>query len=222
MTALIIIGIILLILLSALFIPIYLHLSFDNTLHATAQFLFFRFNLTDEGEDENKEDTTKTSEEENNKKPQPSLLDKVKLFFKREGISGILSFLSELTNLLVHAAKKIFSHVKIKRFHLQICVSADDAHETALLYGKTAAVVTGAYAALFNAKKCKHKSASVTCDYTAEESVGSFSASVSIRAIFLILEAARLLIKSLPLIRRFNGSSRKNKPTKKKTIQSTN
>lgn len=211
MTALLVIGIILLVFLTILSFPVKLKISFDGELHAKVHFLFLRVSLTDQPKDNEK----KTEEEKSRQSDSLSLPEKLKIFFKREGIAGVLSFLSDLTEVLLHSAKKLVSHIRIRRFHLQLCIATGDAYDTALLYGKACTVISGAYTALFTAKKCRDKSASVTCDYKQEESSGAFSAVFSLRAFFLLGEICRLLVKTVPLLMHFNRVTGKSVPAPK-------
>lgn len=209
MTALIIIGSILLFLFLVLLIPVKVQVQFDGEFHAVLKILFFHLNLTEPTE---KTETATEKKETGKEKETPekgnaSFKDKLRNFFKREGIRGVLSFVTDLAKLLLHTTGKLLKHVQFRRFRLQICIASGDAYDTALLYGETCTAVAGAYTALFNSKKCRDKSASVTCDFTAEESTGSFSCTLSLRILWIVSEAVSLLWRAIPVLRRFNRSS---------------
>ena len=212
MIILIILGVILVIFSILLLMPIKIEIAFDGSLHAAVRLLFFHKSLTEK--EQNEESAAEPTEQKKSEKAGSSMKDRLKLFFKREGISGLLSFITDLSEILLHSAKKLLSHVQIRHFHLHICVACGDAYETALLYGKVCTAAAGAYSALFTAKKCKDKTTAVTCDYTQKESTGTFTGTLHIRLFFVVGEALKLLCKALPVLLRFNRVTTPSKTSK--------
>lgn len=191
---------------SLLLVPAYIDVSFDGEVNATIRYLFLKFDLTETEEKENSsEDKNTDLKEDKDKKESP--LNQFKDFFKREGISGLLNFISEAAKILTDTAKKFLKHLKIKKFYLNLCIASDDAYDTAILYGKSCAIVVGAYNKLFSIKKCIKKSAAVTCDFDKEQITADFTCRLSIKPLFLLGMGIKLIVKILPLYRRI-------KPTK--------
>ncbi len=217
MVALLILAAFFLFLFIVLLFPLRIKVNFDGEFHASLHFLFFKLNLTDASPKQKKQKDKEVPSKSDSAPKKSNLTDKFKRFFKREGISGVIDFISDIASLLGKLTKSLWSHLHINRFHLYLSISDTDAHHTALLYGKACTVISGAYSVLFTLKKCKKKSASVVCDYSKEESSGSFSAQFSILAFFLLGEAFKVLFGAIPLLRRLNQSDAPAPAIKKST-----
>ena len=90
-----------------------------------------------------KEQPEKIKKEKKPKKEPPSE-EKEATFFQRlkeqHGISGLLRLATEVTKLAASTMKKLFSHVVVYHLRGDIRLSAGDAADTAILYGRVCAV----------------------------------------------------------------------------------
>ncbi len=77
--------------------------------------------------------------------------NKIREILKKKGVSSLVELLSEAASLAVSVLKRFFSHVHISLFDLFLLVAAEDAAETAVLYGKVCGSVYTAAGAFMQA-----------------------------------------------------------------------
>ncbi len=200
MLALKIIGGILLVLLLLLVCPLRLEVSFEEEFTLTLRYLFLKFRLLPAREKPEKPEKKKKKPKKE-PGPEESPVDKLKEIFKRTGVRGLVSALTDLAKLAVGSLKRVFRHLRFKAFDLYLCVGgAKDAAEAAVRYGEFSGAVYTAVGVFFGLKPCKKLGVTVDLDYAREEAVAVFSAKVSILPLFLAREGVSLFFRGFPIV----------------------
>ncbi len=205
-----ILGLLLLLLLLTL-MPVGAELRFDGEFHLRIKYLFLNIPLLPGEPQEETEEPSK--EEEKPEKPgRPGIGGRIKASLKREGLGGFLQTLGELISLLGQATAGILRGFNLRHFDLYLCVAgAGDAAAGAKLFGKISAGVYSACGVLFTLLPCGNKGVTVDLSYDLWESRVDFSAELSIRPFFVLMEGLKLVIRSIRPLRRILKSGRKNK-----------
>lgn len=216
MTALIVIGSILLFLFLLTLFHVNFVAEYNGEIQLQVRYMFLKFNILPEKEKEEKpnEDEPSADPEAEKKKSSPS---KIKVFLKNEGVNGVLGFLNELVKIIKNLSSYTLKHLKIKKFDLYIVVADEDAASAALKYGEISAAASAVYGMLFSFKHCKDPRISVDLDYNAKDILMQLNGKLSIRLLSVIILAFKALIKGLPLVKRFLNSSKEIEAPKKDT-----
>lgn len=139
-----------------------------------------------------KEPSKKTDEKEK----KPSYLKKLG---DKKGLSGLLSMLTEIVNLLGSTAKGIYSNIVIEKLNFDITIAGDDAADTALKYGKLCGVFYSAVSVICdNVKEVCDYNVNVTPDFD-DEAKGKIFADTElyIRTFYVLKYALKALFKML-------------------------
>ena len=137
----------------------------------------------------------------------PGLGKKLHAMLRREGLRGFLQTLQELAQAVGKASKSLLKKLRLNRFDLYICLGGEeDAAQGAILYGQVCSAAYSACGALFGLLPCRRKAVSVDLDYHSREHRVDFSAAVSIRVLFLLVEGLILLYKALPFFKKLQQS----------------
>lgn len=205
MLPLLIVGGILLALAALLLAPVRLELSFREAFSAQVRYLFFRIPLAP-GKEEPPPPQEPSPPEEAPPKG-PGLGKKLHAMLRREGLRGFLQTLQELAQAVGKASKSLLKKLRLNRFDLYICLGGEeDAAQGAILYGQVCGAAYSACGALFGLLPCRRKAVSVDLDYHSREHRVDFSAAVSIRVLFLLVEGLILLYKALPFFKKLQQS----------------
>lgn len=188
MTALIIIGSVLLLIVLLLFVPVSVRFSFrDGDWKASAHYLFLRFDFSPEAlarraaKDAEKKVTgepevsKKAKEKEDTQKGKPKGLDTVRLVW-----------------LMFKASRR---HLVIYRVRINILVAREDAHETAVAYGQMTTGVSLALAFLGEVFTLLPARVQIFPDFTREQSVYDISLRLRVIPWNVVLALRHLLIK---------------------------
>ncbi|MCI9226084.1 MAG: hypothetical protein HFE91_11565 [Acutalibacter sp.] len=208
-----ILGLLLLLLLLTL-MPVGAELRFDGEFHLRIKYLFLNIPLLPGEPQEETEEPPKEEEkpEEPEKPGRTDIGGRIKASLKREGLGGFLQALGELISLLGQATAGILRGFNLRHFDLYLCVAgAGDAAAGAELFGKISAGVYSACGVLFTLLPCSRKGVTVDLSYDLWESRVAFSAELSIRPFFVLMEGLKLVIRSIRPLRRILKSERKNK-----------
>lgn len=210
MLALYIIGGIVLVLLLLLFVPVRAELAFKEAFGLVIRYGPLRFPVPLEGGPE---------KEEEEEKPPPGEkegLKRLKQALKREGFWGFLRTFTDFIGAASRATGKLLSHLKLRHFDLYLCLAgAYDAADAAVRYGQLSAGVYGACGLLFSLLPCKKKGITVDLDYSAAENRVDFSACLSLRPLFALHMALKVLWSAIPLLRKLRLEPRDRTALKK-------
>jgi hypothetical protein len=158
--------------------PITVDLEFRQEFSAKIRYLFFHYTLAPRPPKKDK----KAAEE----KPKES---KIKTMLQKKGLAGFLEFIKELAYVAAGTAKKIFAHLTIRDFLINICVSSGDAAKTAIAYGYVCSAVYPAVSVLFSNTNYNEYSVNISPDFSKGESSVEFNCKAKIKVIFLISAA---------------------------------
>lgn len=186
-------GIVLLLIL-LLCCPITLRLSFLDGFSVRLKYLFFSFQLLPEKE----KSTGKKKYADRKKKQEESetTLEKLRRLTGEDSAAGLFDFLRELAVLAAGSLKKLFRHLVIADFSLDVSVGGEDAAETALTYGKLCAVIYPAVSVLVSQAKTKHYGVSVFPDFSeGAQTKAHMEARLRIKPVFLLSAGIGFLAK---------------------------
>lgn len=203
MIPLLIFGAVFLLLALLLLAPVKLEVSFRGEFTAQVNYLFLRFPLVPGKEPSPQEEALESGEEA----PPPSLLTKLRVLLRRQGLRGFLQSLQELAQAVKDASVNLLKRVHLKRLNLYICLAGkEDAASAAIQYGQICGAAYGACGILLGLLPCRNSAVSVDLDYQAEEHRIDFSAAVTIRLLFFVVEGLILLYRALPFFKKLQAA----------------
>ena len=220
MLALYILGSILLVLLLLLLIPVRVELAFREAFLLVIGYGPLRIPIPLEVEEE----TEKPQEEEKTPSAKKEGPGRLKQALKREGFWGFLQALADFIGAASRVTGRLLSHLKLRQFDLYLCLAGSyDAADAAVRYGQLSAGVYGACGLLFSLMPCKKKGVTVDLDYSAAENRVDFSTCLSLRPIFALHMALKVLWSAIPLLRKLRaGPKFKSKSRSVKADEKTN
>ena len=171
--------------------PVTFRLSFRKEFQAKVSFLFFHYTIFPRPQ----------KPEKKKKAPQKPEKHVLKQLLGKKGLSGFLSLLTEAAKIVSGTAARLFRHLLIKEFLLDIAVSGDDAAKTALKYAHVCAAVGSACGLLFGNIRYQDREIRITPDFRSDKSSVRFRAVLSIRLMFLLSALLYALIHSVKLFR---------------------
>lgn len=139
-------------------------------------------------------------------------------FYKNQGFGGVMQLLNDTVGAINGMFGGIFKHFIFRELKLYVAVGAGDAADTAVLYGKTCAVVYPAFGLITSTCKVKEYDCNVEPNFLGAQKSATFRAVCSLRPIFVtnsvVVLAFKLLFKVvLKLL--------KNKPKAQKSVEPT-
>lgn len=161
--------------------PVKVRVRFEDAFSAEIAFLFFRYRIPAQTE-EKKEEKPAGEQEERKKRKITDIINTV----KKKGLSGFLELLGELARLASGTARRVFSHVRVDAFDLDIVVGGSDAARAAINFGAVCAAVYPAAGALEKCMKFRARSMNIVPNYDGGESRVRFRARARVRLFFLV------------------------------------
>lgn len=191
MTALLIIGIVVLIIAFLLLCSVSLHVKYDGEASAEIGYIFLSFSYPKK----RKLKKQKISDEQKKEEDKPHKTGTVKKLIDEKGLSGAASELSEALRAIVGGLKTAARHLRVNKFDLFIKVASDDPAKTAVTYGAVCATVYPTLDFLYTHLKFSNNktNVSVTSDFNSKESNIAFEGRLKLRLWFAALAAAKIL-----------------------------
>lgn len=178
--------------------PVTLLPSFSDGFSIRITYLFFSKRIQPGREKPKEKKQKKKAEKESETE---STVEKLRRLSGEEGTAGFVSLLWELSVLAAGSLKKLFRHVVIVDFSLDVSVGGDDAADTALSYGKLCSVIYPAVSVLVSHAKTKHYGVSVFPDFTERAKTKiRFNAKARIKPWFLLLSIFAFTLGFLHII----------------------
>ncbi|HIR58374.1 MAG TPA: DUF2953 domain-containing protein [Candidatus Gallacutalibacter pullicola] len=188
-------GIVLLLIL-LLCCPITLRLSFLNGFSVRLKYLFFSFQLLPPKEKSTGKKKRASQKKKKSEEESESTLEKLRKLTGEDNAAGLFDFLRELAVLAAGSLKKLFRHLVIADFSLDVSAGGEDAAETALTYGKLCAVIYPAVSVLVSQAKTKHYGVSVFPDFSeGAQTKAHMEARLRIKPVFLLSAGIGFLAK---------------------------
>lgn len=183
---------ILLLLVLLLLCPIRFIILYNEAFSADLKYLFFSYKFPNKKEGHNNEKKVKTKSDE---KPKKSKNNKFLDILKGKGLSGFLRLLKQIIVIAKNTLKSFFAHLVIDDMKLNICVSNNDAAQTAFDYGKVCSIVYPALQILLdNTPKTKY-SVFIYPEFTLNKSTVEFKLCAHIRLFYVIVCLIKALFK---------------------------
>lgn len=225
MTALYIILGIIAFFIIVLSIPVVLDLEYTDAVRCKVSWLFLKFTLYPFPEKKKKEKKPKEEkkeekpEEKKEEKPKPKKENFLKTFYNNQGLSGVIELINNCVGALKRFSVRFIKRaVIIKKFHLDIHITEDDAAATAIKYGKVCAALYPSLGFICSNMKVKDYEANVFADYCGEKTTVSFVTKTAFIPRALINAGIALvfsLLKQLLKVVISNNKSSKNNVTSK-------
>lgn len=187
-------GAIVLIIALLLACPVTVSGEYEEELSVTVRYLFFRIRVLPQQE-KKKAQAEQTEETKN----------KIREILKKKGVSSLVELLSEAASLAVSVLKRFFSHVHISLFDLFLLVAAEDAAETAVLYGKVCGSVYTAAGAFMQACDCRRFGVSVVPDFQRSKTEARFRFRAWVSLFYILQEGVSALIRAAKLWQKFQS-----------------
>lgn len=182
--------------------PVKLCVRYEDDFAAEVGFLFFRYGVPAKTE-EKQEEKPAGGKEERKKRKITDIINTV----KKKGLSGFLELFGELARLVSGTARRIFSHVRVDVFDLDIAVGGSDAACAAVNFGAVCAAVYPAAGALEKCMKFRARSINIVPDYSGGESRVRFRAKARVRLFFLVCALVWALSHSGGLVKALKEQS---------------
>ncbi len=194
-TAVIIIGIILLLFAAVLFLPVSVFIKFKEDFFLKIRFAGIKVFEIEPKRDLPKRKVKKSADKVSDKKAESKTLDETKRLFsvlkKRYGFTGAVKEVLRFAGDILAHIKSFLRHIKIKKVELDITVAAEDAAATAIEYGAICSAVYPVTAALSACAKIGFRSINVKSDFDGKESDFWFSMVVKLNIFCLLIVAFR-------------------------------
>lgn len=200
MGVLAVLGGIFLFLFFLLLFPLRLECQFEAEFSLKVRYLFFHFPLLSENPEVEEEEKEEEPSGKKDKASTKELYLRLKAIVGQKGIAGFLQALLDFVLLLKSSVFRILAHLKLKEFDLYYQVGGkEDAADGALRYGQYAGAVYSLCGALLAIKPCRKRAVSVDLSFEETQDKVCFFGEFSIKPIFLLGEAFRLLKGAMPL-----------------------
>lgn len=170
--------------------PVFLQLSFKESLSLKIKFLFFSINVYPP---KNKDKLKKEIEKKDNRKNFVLVNSKFFNIIKERGFFGFLKILRYLIDFFLNSAKSLLKKMHITSFNLYLLVADEDAATLAINYGRVCTLVGYAKSVLLkdvNEKKYKIK---IVPDFKSTRSEVDFFTKIY----FFPISVLKLLVISL-------------------------
>lgn len=182
-------------------IRVTVYMTYDEDFKLDVSWLFIKLHILPKKEKPEKEKKEKPPKEpEPEKEPEPVKEKKDNIivnFYRNQGFSGVIQLLRDTVGAINGMFGSIFRHFIFRELKLYMTVGANDAAETAILYGKTCSVVFPAMGLITSTCKVKEYDCGVQPNFMGPDKTAVFRAVISMRPIFITNAVIVLGIKLL-------------------------
>lgn len=190
MTVFIIIAAVLVLLVSLLFLPVSVHLKFEDGFFAKIKVAGIKVYDIKPGKDIK---TPEPKDTESDSKAEQQTENAFKRLKKKLGFAGAVKELFAFIKAVLKRLKGVLRHLYFKKLRVDIKVASGDAADTAIQYGAVCAAVYPVLSFIDTSSNVQMKQIDVSADFKSESSEMAFSVIVKMRIIFLIRGAFALL-----------------------------
>lgn len=177
-----------------LFLPLTVHLKFQDDFYLKIKFAGIRVFKIEPKEEVEKQEKPKDTVTD--KKAENTVVKEGKKLFQtlkeKYGFGGAVKSLFGFFASVLSHIKKLLWHIKICNIKLKLTVAGSDAAETAIEYGAVCAAVYPVMAFLESYAKMGLKNIDVRSDFTGGKNEFGFSAIIKMQVFFLLVAAFRV------------------------------
>lgn len=199
MTAIIVIGVILLILFALAITKISLYIAYDEKFKASVSVFGITLYST---ERQGKPDTKVKEQTANKNKKKDSI---IKTIYEQKGLKYTIELASDLLRTVFGRLLWLVRRIKIRNFMLSLSVVGDDAADTAVKYGAICSVIYPLLAFLDTVLDFKAKRIDVNADFEGKDIEFKISASIKAEIFVLAVLAVRCIKEYLRIKNRLQG-----------------
>lgn len=202
MTALIVIGCILLFIIFLLLSPLRLKFSYNQNTEIkqkvllSIHFLFFIYRIPIDAQEVETaaEATLETGED-------VSMTTQILGIFKKNDLHTILKLLKLILREVKDTSKMFLSKLKLDECRFKMIVAGEDAAQTAINYGYACAGIYPVFSLLFEYIKCRKSDITVDVDFAKKDFEFDVLVNVHITLLFFIIGSVFALKRFMPIIR---------------------
>lgn len=199
MTALYIIGGILLFFFLILMIPLSFRFKFDGEPELFLRYLFLKIRLVPPKEKESSQEKKTEEKKQPEKKPQKKKSNFKKLY-EKQGFDGLLEIIKEAVSIVKNASEKTLRHTVIKNLKIDIIIVGDDAADTAMKYGYACAAIYPAVSFIDSSMKLKRREIDIAAGFNEKQMKIFVESKVNIRPMFLLGTVITAVFRGIKLI----------------------
>ncbi len=184
------------------------YMTYDKDFKLDAAWGFIKFHILPKKEKPEKPKKPKKEKEPKEEKAEEPAKEEqpaekkdniIKAFYKNQGFSGVMQLLRDTVSAINGMFGGIFRHFIFRELKLYMTVGENDAHETAIAYGKTCSAVFPAMGLITSTCKVKEYDCEVKPNFCEKEKTAVFRAVISFRPVFatnaVVVLAFKLLFK---------------------------
>jgi hypothetical protein len=127
----------------------------------------------------------------------PSLFSKLKDMY---GLSGLLQMFKELVKIVMGLVGGVICGLRIEKLHLNVCVAADDAAQTAYQYGQFCAGIYPTLETLGQMLRIHDRKVNITYDFLGQKSVIDCSVIIRLRVGTVFHQLFRMIGRLIKLL----------------------
>lgn len=193
------VGLLFLLVLLALFVPVWARITYDDELRVRVWVLGVPITLLP-SEDE-PEAQTKPAEASKPAKPSKTkeLVGEISRSFKEDGVAATLHYLSELAKVAGQAVGRVLRGITVDKLALELIIADGDADTTAIRYGQVCGVLYPAFTAIAGAVKVRKRDLRIEPNFLMENSTVSADVRLHIWVYRVVGAAIMLLVKFMLL-----------------------
>lgn len=191
---LVILGAIVLLLLTLLFLPLTIDFKYYDKVKVSVKYLGIKIFDSDKKDKVKKRKNSKQNKNQNTI-PEPKRENFIKKIYKQKGLNGTISYFSDILILLLKRLCWIVKRFRFRRFVFDLVVASGDAAKTAIQYGKICTVLYPVFSLLQSTVDIKTNEINVNADF--EKSKWEFKSSILVKtkALYWLITAVYLLIQ---------------------------
>ncbi len=193
-------GLVVLLVLAALFVPVYGRITYDGELRVRIRVLGVPITLLPS--EQEPQETAKPPKRQKVAKPSKiqELREELTRSFKQDGVGATLAYLAELSKLAGQAVGRAFRSITVDNLRLHMLICNGDADTTAIRYGQVCSVLYPSFTALAGVIKVRKRDLRIEPNFLMEKS--SMSADVRLHIwVYRLVGAAIVLLVRFMLLK---------------------
>lgn len=131
-------------------------------------------------------------------------LESIKAKIKRDGLIDTLTVVAQILKTVFSRLSGVLKHSRADKFDVTIVCSANDAADSAIRYGNCCAIIyplLGFINSIINVNR-KNRNIDISCKYGGVSEVLRYDFVLSVRVVFLLVAALKLLVEYISLKRK--------------------
>lgn len=189
------------ILLILLIFPIRMKLTYTDDFSFSVSYLFFTFSIYPSAKEKTeskravKKEKKPSEKSEKKKEEKNTPFSSLQKLGAAEGVEGAVDFVKEVSSIVINTTGKLCSHLIVNLIDVRMDVAAQDAAQTAILYGRVCTAVFPVIEALCSVSKVRRYFVEINPDFLANKTKSDMTVIFSVRVMFIISAAFAALFR---------------------------